>query len=449
MISKKFYINILIRIILILVTCISIVPFFAKDEKLFTILSLIILLTVQVYALIKYINKFNREIAYFFSTLKTNDVSYAFHDKSFPYITENLRKDIEYVRNQIFSITRSKEIQESYLKTLIENTQTGIISCTEDGKVDIINQYALNLLNINRISNIKVLQEIHPGIYQFIINAVAGDEKMIMIKGKSKSVPVAARITEFKQKSEKLKLVSFQNIESELNEKELLSWHKLIRVLTHEINNSISPISSLSNSLEKLYTKENRIISKKEISENIIQKTSEGLQLITKRGEGLINFVNSYKTIASLKQMDFENIKVAELFYNLELLMKNQLAEKNIDLKIDIRPFDLEIYADKKYIEQICINLIKNSIEAINNNQGVIQLIAGKDKNEHKLLKIIDNGKGIVPELIDQIFVPFFTTKENGSGIGLSLARQIMQHHGGNISVNSIPANTAFTLHFN
>lgn len=450
MVSKKFYTYIVIRIILILLTCISILPFVNKEERLFTVFSLLVLLILQIYLLIQYINKFNSEIASFFASLKTNDASFAFHDKSFPYINQEFRNNIESIRNQLFEITQRKEIQGTYLKTLIEKASTGIISFNESGKVDIINRHALELLNIRSMTHIEVLESIHPGLYHFIQRAAAGDEKMIMIKGASKGIPLSIRVSEFKQKSGVFKLVSFQNIESELNEKELLSWNKLIRVLTHEINNSISPITSLANSLEKMFVKDKlSVVSRNEISDEQIKKTAEGLQTITKRGEGLIHFVSNYKSIASAKQMDFETIKVAELFYNLEVLMKKDLTEKDIDLIIEVYPFDIEVRADKKYLEQICINLIKNAIEAVNEN-GQIKLTAGKGKNARTYIEVINNGKGIPPELIDQIFVPFFSTKETGSGIGLSLAKQIMLLHGGNISVQSTPdKETRFILTFN
>jgi len=448
--SKKFYIQIIIRIILILVNCLSIIPFIVKEEKLFTILGLGFLLFLQIYLLLLYINKFNRDIADFFAALKTNDASFAFHDKVFSNIDKEFQDNIEHVRKQLFNITERKEIQQSYFKTVIENTQTAIITVGENGRIDIINHRALELLNIKRISNIKAIENIHPEFYQLIQHSGAGTEKMVRIKSKNKAIPVAVRINEFKQKGNHLKIVSFQDIESELNEKELLSWHQLIRVLTHEINNSITPITSLAGSLEKLYHKnEHEFIKKQDISEEIIEKTSEGLHVISNRGKGLINFVNNYKQIASLKQLDIETIKVAELFYNLELLMKGKLSEKNIDLQIDIIPFDLEVNADKKYIEQISINLLKNSLEAVNGKNGKIKLSGYKTKKGKTVLEIKDNGKGIAPELKDQIFIPFFTTKEMGSGIGLSLSRQIMHLHGGSISVKSTPGvETVFTLQF-
>ncbi|MBI9053541.1 MAG: HAMP domain-containing histidine kinase [Bacteroidales bacterium] len=446
MLSKKFYFNIIVRIILILFTCIAIIPFIDNKEKLFTITSILLIFILQIYLLISYINRFNREVANFFAALKTNDASFAFHDKTFKYISDEFRNDINYVKRQLFNVTELKEIQQSYFKTLIENAQTGIITITKNGNIDIINAYALKVLNIKRIFNIQDLKSIHPGFYN-ILSGFTSIDKTIVIKGNSSIIPLSVRITEFKQKEQRFKLVSFQNIKLELEEKEIESWHKLIRVLTHEINNTISPITSLASSLEKLYTKESLNI-KKEISENVIEKTQEGLHIISERGQGLMEFVSNYKDISSLKKMDFTKFKVAELFYNLELLLKAKLDSKNIELTIDIKPFDLELNADKKYIEQIFINLIKNAFDSISNSSGKIILSAYSNMDK-VILEITDNGVGIPENILDQIFVPFFSTKEQGSGIGLSLAQQIVHLHGGNISVRSEPKiKTTFIISF-
>ncbi|HAF29681.1 MAG TPA: hypothetical protein DCG75_11605 [Bacteroidales bacterium] len=450
MLSRKFYINIIIRILFILITCLVFIPFIGNEEKLFTVLSLIVLVVIQIYLLLNYINRFNMEVANFFSALKTNDASFAFHDNIFPYISTKVRNDIEHIRNQLFNITELKEIQQSYFKTVIETAQTGLISIDETGKIELINRCALDLLNINKISHIKALENIHPSLYQIIQNASAGFEKSILIKGKTKAIPLSIKVAEFKQKKTCFKLVSFQNIESELKDKEIESWHKLIRVLTHEINNTVSPITSLASSIEKLYqNSNNKKITKAEVSDSIIDKTYEGLHLISQRGEGLIEFVNNYRNIASLKTMNFSLFKVAELFYNLELLMKNKLDVKSIRFFIDVKPIDLEIKADKKFIEQIFINLIKNSIDSIHTDSGIISLKAFKNEENKIILEIKDNGAGIPEEIIDQIFIPFFTTKKDGSGIGLSLAQQIMRLHGGDISVISTPnIETTFILSF-
>lgn len=447
MISKKFYINIIIRIVLILATGFAFLLFFLNPERLFTSISILILLILQITLLFRYINKFNRDIFEFFSNLKTNDVSFAFHDKVFPNITPKFRDEINFIRKQLFETRELIEIQQSYFKTVIQNAQTGIITVRNNTKIDIINKTALRLLNLKPISLLETLKESHPAFYNLINESSAGTEKLINIKSDNKTIPLSVRITEIKQKKNAFKIISFQDIQSELDEKELDSWQKLILVLTHEINNTISPITSLANSIEKLLQdKIQNTISANEITDDILKKTHNGLHIISERGEGLTRFVNNYKDISTQKKLHIEKFKVAELYYNLELLMKNKLEEKKIRLNINIKPFDLDFNADKKYIEQIFINLIKNAIDAIHTNAGIIELKAFKNDNKKIVLVISDNGSGIIDDIQNKIFIPFFTTKTNGSGIGLSLARQIIQLHEGNISLDLSENKTSFII---
>jgi nitrogen fixation/metabolism regulation signal transduction histidine kinase len=448
MISKKFYINIIARIILILVTCISFLPFIQNSERLFTNVSILILLILQIILLVRYINKFNRDIFEFFSSLKTNDVSFAFHDKIFPYISPKFRNDINHIQKQLFDTRELIEIQQSYFKIVIENAQTGIITVSNNTKIDIINKTALRLLNLKPISLLETLKESHPAFYNFISENSAGSEKLINIKSDNKIIPLSARITEIKQKQNTFKIVTFQDIQSELDENELDSWHKLLRVLTHEINNTISPITSLANSIDKLLEdKTQNTISTNEITDDILKKTHDSIHIISQRGEGLTRFVDNYKNISTQKKLHIEKFKIAELYYNLELLMNNKLKEKNIKINIDIKPFDLEANADKKYLEQIFINLIKNAFDAVNNDSGIIDLKAYENNHGKIALIISDNGTGVPDDIQSQIFIPFFTTKTNGSGIGLSLARQIVRLHGGKISLDISEKNkTTFTI---
>jgi nitrogen fixation/metabolism regulation signal transduction histidine kinase len=448
MLSKKFYINVVVRILLIISTSIATIPFILKDEKLFTISSLIILVIIQVLLLLKYINRFNREVSNFFSALKTNDVSFAFHDKTFPHITPKFRDDINHIRKQLFDTRELIEIQQSYFKTVIENAQTGIITVSNSTKIDIINKTALHLLNLKSISLLETLKERQPSFYKLVSEGSAGTEKLINIKSDNKVIPLSVRITEIKQKTNAFKIISFQDIQSELDENELDSWHKLLRVLTHEINNTISPITSLADSIDKLLEdKTQNTISTNEITDDILKKTHDSVHIISQRGEGLTRFVDNYKNISTQKKLHIEKFKVAELYYNLELLMKNKLKEKNIKINIDIKPFDLEANADKKYLEQIFINLIKNAFDAVASDSGIINLKAYENNNGKITLIISDNGTGVPDDIQSQIFIPFFTTKTNGSGIGLSLARQIIRLHGGKISLDISEKNkTTFTI---
>lgn len=447
MISKKFYLNIILRIALLMISFLAILPFIQNLEKLFTSVLILLLIIVQVILLISYINRFNRDLSDFFSCLKTNDISFAFHDKSFPNITSKFRADISYIRTQLFEVRKSIEIQQTYFKTVIENAQTGILTLNKEGKIDIINKSALELLKINSIYNINDLKISHFEFYKKVIDTKAGAKEIVTITNTTETIPLSLRVTQIKQGNDELKIVSFQNIKKELDSNELESWQKLIRVLTHEINNSVSPIISLADSIEKKLKLSNiKAINNIDVTKDTLSIVQDGLHTISERSNGLMQFVNNYKNISSQKNIHKEYFKVAELFYNLELLMQNKLKEKNIELKIDIKPIDLEVEADKKYIEQIFINLIKNSIDAVHVNKGWIMLKAYKALNNKVLLEISDNGIGIPNELENQIFIPFFTTKKNGSGIGLSLARQIINLHGGSINLKQSDNKTIFII---
>lgn len=354
MLSYKYYLNIVIRIGIILVTAIILSLFIDNTERIFTSLGLFIILIIQIINLLYYINKFNRQLAVFFSSLKSNDASFAFHDKSFLHISKEFRSDIEFLREKFFLLNELHEIEKSYFKTVIENAQTGIITVTKSGKIDVINKSAKQLLHVKELINIKSIEKVHPNFYKIITGNLDGIEKSVTIDSLNQKIPVSVRISEFKQKGESYRLIFFQNIKSELDAKETESWQKLIRVLTHEINNSVSPIISLSESLEKLL--KNSIINNTTIEPHALSKTFESLQLISERGNGLIDFVNNYRSLSLLQKINPEKFKAAELFYNLELLMEKQVKLKNISLNIDIKPIDLELFADKKYIEQTCIN---------------------------------------------------------------------------------------------
>ncbi|MFC2098009.1 PAS domain-containing sensor histidine kinase, partial [Bacteroidota bacterium] len=229
----------------------------------------------------------------------------------------------------------------------------------------------------------------------------------------------------------------------------LESWQKLISVLTHEIMNSVTPITMVTSTISDFFKKNEKVKPVAEINNEIIKETLKGLEMIEDRGKGLIKFVNHYKELSKLPDPEFQTIVISELFNNINVLMKDKISSSNIKVKFIIEPENLKITVDPAQIQQILINLIKNSIEAIENKKsGSIQINAYLE-NERTVIQVADNGIGITEDLMDKIFIPFFTTKEKGSGVGLSLSRQIMRLHGGNLSVKSDSENnTIFQLKF-
>jgi two-component system, NtrC family, nitrogen regulation sensor histidine kinase NtrY len=247
-----------------------------------------------------------------------------------------------------------------------------------------------------------------------------------------------------------LVILSIQDIKNELDEKELESWMKLIRVLMHEIMNSITPITSLSESLSHIYSTGGHSVLPEEVTVKTIATTLQGLNVIKEQGKGLMSFVESYRKLTRVPEPDKKLFKVADLMSRVQILYNSLEKSDRIDLSFSLKDADLEIFADQNLISQVLINLLKNALEANeNNSDGKIMIIAGIDNDQHPEICIIDNGPGIPEKNIDEIFVPFFTTRQNGSGIGLSISKQIMRVHGGKLKVRSVPnKETVFCLSF-
>jgi len=261
---------------------------------------------------------------------------------------------------------------------------------------------------------------------------------------------ILVKATELKFEKNTIKLVSFQDLTNELDKKELESWQRLIRVLTHEIMNSISPITSLTSVISGYFKKkdEDNPIPLELIDSQIVSKTLSGLDTIEETGKGLLDFVDRYRSLTSLPKPDLSKFTIESLFRKSKLLMESNIPDK-IKITASVYPEDVAITADYAQIEQILINLIKNAAESFSGKQdGTIQLKAFY-ADDAALIQVVDDGIGISGDIIEDIFVPFYTTKKSGTGIGLSLSKQIMQNHGGTITVKSLPnKGSEFTLRF-
>jgi signal transduction histidine kinase len=244
----------------------------------------------------------------------------------------------------------------------------------------------------------------------------------------------------FISNDEELMLLSVHDIQNQLDEKELDSWRKLIRVMMHEIMNSITPITSLSESLAGYFYSGGKTKSPEEIDGKTISTTIRGLEVIREQGKGLISFVESYRKLTRLPKPEKKVFPVKNLIDNIRILSGSFENADNIQMTCEVIPEELEILADEKQISQVLINLVKNAYQAsIENPDAQIKVISSIGSEGRPEIKVMDNGPGIPEDLMDKIFVPFFTTKESGSGIGLSVSRQIMQMHGGSLKIVSIP----------
>jgi signal transduction histidine kinase len=300
------------------------------------------------------------------------------------------------------------------------------------------------------LSNLQQIERKNQKLFQTIISIQPFERRLLPVNTENGEIQLSLRTTSFKTNDQDLVILSIQDIKNELDEKELESWMKLIRVLMHEIMNSITPITSLSESLFRIFSNGEDPIAPEQLNAKAIATTIQGLSVIKEQGRGLMSFVDSYRKLTRVPDPDKKLFKVADLLNRVKILYNSLENSRTIDLSVSQKNPDLVVFADQNLISQVMVNLLKNALEANEKNPaGKISIITGLDNNQRPEICVIDDGPGIAEENIEEIFVPFFTTRQNGSGIGLSISKQIMRMHGGNLKVRSVPfRETVFSLSF-
>jgi two-component system, NtrC family, nitrogen regulation sensor histidine kinase NtrY len=450
MISRNLYFQILIRVLLIVFPALAAGWIMASGQLVVFVFLCIFIIIIVVVNLVNYLNSTNRKISYFLNSVQNEDSTLSFPlnitDKPIREIYLGLNK----VNKQIQQLKIESRQQEQYFQTLLEHVGTGIVTFNTQGLVLHANSAAKKMLGVNILTHLNQLENVNRNLFQAIRNIQPFDQKLVSVLSESGSIQLSIKATPFKTKDDELILLAVQDIRNELDEKELDSWMKLIRVLMHEIMNSIAPITSLSESLCQFFMIDGRPAHPEEVTETTIQSTLRGLSVIKEQGNGLMLFVESYRKLTRLPKPEKKIFRVKELISRIEILYASLENSEIIKLATTVNPQEMELFADENLISQVLINLTKNALQANEKNpEGKIQVIAGINSEHRPEIRVIDNGPGIPDEILEQIFVPFFTTRENGSGIGLSLSRQIMRLHGGSLQVRSVLGKeTMFSLIF-
>ena len=439
---KYFRINVIVRIILLLILGYSAVYVITSTHFWLVSFWLILAWIITLISLIRYVERSRRELAYFLLAIKQGDFTNTYHFKK--------KSDLNYAFHEINQVmqdlSREKASNLLYLQTIVEHVRVAVICFDSDYKIKLFNQAATSLFGKQRISSFKTLESVSPLITSSILKMSNGEKELIKANLNGKLMNLSMLVTEFKLKGKDYKLVSFQDIKSELEANEIESWQKLIRVLTHEIKNSVIPISTLSEVILQMLRTENGNVDLTKLDQESIEDIVGGIETIESRSKGLANFVSTYDQLTKIPKPKLKLTNIKHLINNSLNLFKSDLDRSNI--KIYAILTDTSIIIDSDLIEQVLINLIKNSIEAIKDTVNP-ELRVKLENSEHEvLLTIEDNGPGIPDEILENIFVPFYSTKEGGSGIGLSLSRQIMRLHKGQLSVETSSQGTAFQLHF-
>jgi len=447
MVSRHIYLQLILRIAFIAFAGLAVGYFFFNRQYILSGLSLLFLIILTSF-LIHYVNQTNRKIAYFFDAIKNEDFTLRFPEKLSVKSLEELNHSLNMLNEMIQDIHLKKQAQEQYYQEIIKQADIGILTINEKGHILFANPTIEKLFDYTPLNHIKQLSQVDQSLYELFKELKPFERKLVQLTNEREKKQLALKSTSISYDKKELLLVVVQDIHKELDEKETDSWVKLIRVLTHEIMNTITPITSISESILKYYKTEKGLLSIDDFKESHIQNTVKGLEVISEQGGDLMDFVQSYRSFLSLPKPDKSLINAKRLLNKIKVFMGEENNNQPTSFEITVQPADLELYIDEKQISQILINLSKNALQSLNGQQnGKIKMIAGLSKENKKYISVIDNGPGIPPDLIDEIFVPFFTTKDTGTGIGLSLSKQIMHLHGGNIGVRSNGV-TVFTLSF-
>ena len=450
MISRNLYFQLIIRVLLIVLFALAAGWLVAADSSSIFVIISILMVTFIAFNLINYLNSTNEKISYFLESVHNEDSTLTLPTNVSDKPTRELYQALNNVNKQIQHLKIESRQQEQYFQTLLEHVATGIVTFNEKGFVLHANRAAKKMLRVEVLTHLNQLERINKNLFQTIREIKPFEQKLISVTTEKGTIQLSLKATSFRVKDNELILLSIQDIRDELEEKELDSWMKLIRVLMHEIMNSIAPITSLSESLSKFFTKNDKTVTPSEVSEETIQTTIRGLNVIREQGNGLMQFVESYRKLTRLSKPDKKIFRVTDLFDRMKILYSSLENSDRVKLSINVHPIDMQLFADENHISQVLLNLIKNALQANSGNPEVkIQLVAKINSDHHPEIQVSDNGTGIPGEILEQIFVPFFTTRENGSGIGLSLSREIMRSHGGTLQVRSIPGKeTVFSVIF-
>jgi nitrogen fixation/metabolism regulation signal transduction histidine kinase len=440
---KKFHVNIVFRILTLIALVLALVYTATQTQFFITMFILFVLIVLSVFDMVRYVNQANRDFTAFLLGIKYEDfsASYSGHHKGKSF--GELYDAFNQINRKFLNIRAEKEANHQYLQTIVEAVDVGLLCVDEKGEIFLMNKALQNLLHKPFLVNLEALYQIDGRLYETVKCLKSGEREMVKVVIDKKTLPLTLQATEFSLRGRPLKLISFQNIQGELEEQELEAWQKLIRILRHEIMNSITPIVSLTATIDGMLEGK-----KGHISQEQADDVRAAVSAIRKRSEGLMHFTESYRNLTRIPPPKFQLVDANDLAERMRVLFQPVFEKKGIEFQAQLSSEPVIFQADVELMEQVIINLVKNAIDAVKEKERpLLTLHTQRSKEGKALIKVADNGTGIEKDMLEQIFVPFYTTKDDGSGIGLSLSRQIMRMHKGRISVQSVPGEgTVFTL---
>lgn len=434
------YFRILLQVLVILlVAFLAIAGIISDKAVIFGCLGIgmtFILIGVLVYDL----QASNRRIRLFLDAVRDNESTLFFPENTGSQEERCLHASFNRINTLLAELRLESCQQEHFYRALLQHIPGGVVSWNETGQIKIVNDVALSLLGCSFLRYIDQLEQIIPD-FQGVMREIAVDEvAMVEIRREHQVRQLSLSLSHIALRNEEITILVLKDIGRELGRKEYESWDKLTHVLTHEIMNSVAPVVSLSNTLLSYYQVNGNKKSSQEISDPVISKTIRGLDTIRKQGQGLMHFTDSFRRLSFIQEPVVKLFSFSRLIQNLQLLFHTDLERQQIVLTIELYQPDIDLMADEELLSQVLVNLLKNAVQALAGQSGGEIKIRVR-RTSAITIEIIDNGPGIPGDIREDIFVPFFTTKPQGTGIGLSLSRQITRLHGGDLQVYSVPFN--------
>ncbi len=455
---KKFSLHIIIRTILAMLVLVLLTQVILAPGYHATSIFITALLVFQLSELIRFVAKTNIELVRFFDAIRHADFSQRFDLKQVGTGFDELGSVFTEILNKLQTARTAQEAELRHVKAIVEHVPTPLLSIHQDNHVTLWNNSARRLFGTNTITRIDDFDQFAQGFSKQLNKITIGENQLISIDIDGMQHKLFVGVTEIMIAQKKERLFSLQDIRSELDAAQLQAWQDLVRVLTHEIMNSITPVASLAKTATLLVDDlKDKINADTKLNNELHAELNEDIddiigavQTVARRSDGLMQFVSSYRRLTRLPPPNKKRIQLSILFEQIKILVQQNWQNTKIDLTIKISPHQLDLYADPDMTEQILINLLQNAEHALGNTEvPKIILSAFLNPRGRTVIEVSDNGQGINDDVAEKVFVPFFTTKKEGSGVGLALSRQVMIAHAGNIRLfNNKKCGVTFSLTF-
>lgn len=448
---KTFSLLVVIRTCLIMLTLLVLTSLLSIPGYHVATAVTCILLLALCFELVKFVSKTNNELVRFLEAAQFSDFSQRFDLSQQGAGFEELGKTFSQILNKLHAKRSDSESRIRYLTSLVEHVPVPLVSVSAEGSVTLWNFSARKLFAQHTISHVDDFCRYGPEVAEAIAHTTPGERKLIRLSIDGMEHKLSLSVSHLRGQGRKDSLISMQDIQSELDFAQMAAWQDLVNVLTHEIMNSITPVSSLAKTSVELVNdiRANHLTTAQ--SQQEMSELHHAIDTVARRSDSLINFVSSYRKLTDMPTVHWGKVEIQGLFNLVMTIAKEADPNSQVQLTQQIVPSNLHLEADKGLLEQVLINLLKNAMQATDSmgQNGKVQLCARINRRGRGEISVSDNGPGIDEEVMEQIFVPFFTTKREGSGVGLALTRQIMIAHGGSVKAqNQQQGGAILTLFF-